>query len=219
MTTIKGAIFDVDGTLLDSMAIWQKIEANYLIRQGATPRPGLEEDLRSLSLIEAAKYFQVEYGIKKSIEEIDTEKSGMMEDFYYNEAPLKAGVASVLEALHSRGVKMCVATATDRFLIEPALRRCGILKYFGRIFTCSEEETSKSRPDIFIRAAGFLGTNISETLVVEDALYAIKSAKKAGFPVAAVYDESADDQQDIIKRLADYYYISIDEMLETLMSE
>ena len=141
----------------------------------------------------------------------------MLMDFYHNIAAPKAGAIRVMEAMRARGIKMCVATATDRPLAEPALRRCGMLKYIERIFTCGEENTSKTSPDIFLNAAAFLGTDAGETLVVEDALYAVRTAKNAGFPVVAVYDRSSDDLQDQIKSLCDYYFASLEEMPAVLL--
>ncbi|MDR0490878.1 MAG: HAD family phosphatase [Oscillospiraceae bacterium] len=211
MMGIRGAIFDVDGTLLDSMPIWDGVAADYLRSRGCLPSPGLNDELRKLGGHQIPQYFQREYGISETASEIHDAIGKLLEDFYYNTAPLKDGVAQVLESLQNKGVGMCVATATDRHLIEPALQRCGIIGYFGRIFTCSEEKTSKSSPDIYLRAADFLGTSISETLVFEDALYAIRSAKKAGFPIVAVYDKSADDQQDEIESLCDCYVKSLED--------
>ena len=216
MINFKGAIFDVDGTLLDSMPIWENIAADYLISRGVTPRPGLNDELVLLGGHEIPGYFQAEYGLSGSEEEIRDGLFKMLEEFYFHKAQPKVGVIAVLDTLRDRGVKMCVATATDKQLIEPALRRCGLLEYFARVFTCGEEETSKSSPDIFIRAAEFLGTGIRDTLVVEDALYAMKSAKRAGFYVAAVYDLSAHDKRDEIKELCDWYFITMEEMLEEL---
>ena len=216
ISKIKGIIFDADGTLLDSMPAWGNVEAEYLRSLGVEPRPDLREALRSLGGHEVANYFQTEYGVRKSAAEMSAGIYALMGVFYSNDVKLKSGAAPLLDKLRAMGMKMCVATATDRYLIEPALRRCGILEYFEKVFTCGDEQTSKSSPDIFIRAAAFLGTDISETLVVEDAMYAMRSAKGAGFPVAAVYDLSADNQQDAIKALCDYYYETLDGMLEDL---
>ena len=137
----------------------------------------------------------------------------MMLEFLLTEVQLKKGVPEVLEALKNRGIKMCIATATERRLVEPSLIRHDIAKYFERVFTCTEENTSKKYPDIYVRASEFLGTDIKDTLVVEDALYAMETAKKAGFVVAGVYDLVAKDQQKEIKSLCDYYWITMDEML------
>jgi len=214
MIDFKGAIFDADGTLLNSMPIWDNTAGKYLISQGITPRPTMKEDLVSMGGHELPNYFLTEYGLDKTYEEIRCGISKMLEDFYFNKAPIKDGVITLLDLLRGRGIKMCVATATDRNLMEPALKRLGLYKYFERIFTCSEEQTTKRSPDIFIRAAEFLGTPISQTLIFEDALYAIKSAKDAGFPVVAVYDLWADAHQEEIKSLCDYYYHSLADAIE-----
>ena len=209
----KGVVFDVDGTLLDSMPIWESVAADYLRTRGIMPKPKINEELFALGGHEIPAYFRAEYGLRETAEVINRGMYELLEEFYFFSAQLKEGVAVVLETLRKSGVKMCVATATDKCLIEPALKRCGILDYFGYIFTCGEEETSKHSPDIYIRAAAFLDNEIPDTLVVEDALYAMKSAKRAGFPVAAVYDRSARDKQDEIKKVCDYYFVSMDEML------
>jgi HAD superfamily hydrolase (TIGR01509 family) len=213
MLDCKAFVFDVDGTLLDSMPIWDSVAAEYLISNGVTPRPELDDELRSIGGNDHPRYFREEYGIAASEAEIERQLDAMIEGLYTNKAPLKVGVERFLSALHERGAVMCVATATKRRLVEPALRNRGILRYFERVFTCDEENTSKHEPDIFIHAADFLGTPVAETIVVEDALYAIKTAKNAGFKVAAVYDASADDQQDEIRRIADYYFASLAEPL------
>ena len=209
MRTFKGAIFDVDGTMLDSMHVWKNMENEFLLSLGLTPKPSFGDDIVVLSKSEILDYTQAEFGVRISSEEISKGVNKLLEEFYFHKAQLKEGVIPVLDMLYDSGVKMCVATATDRYLIEPALVRCGILGYFGKIFTCKEERTSKNKPDIFIRAAAYLGTEIKETLVFEDAVYAIKTAKKAGFPVAAVYDAAAAEHQDEIKQLCDYYYESL----------
>jgi len=213
MKNIKGVIFDLDGTLIDSMWMWGEVAIKYITSHGAVPRPGFIEALRSLNTVEEAQYYIDEYDIDLPLEEVIAGRDNMMFEFFSKEVKLKTGVLRILEALRERGIKMCVATATERRLVEPALRLHGITDYFERIFTCTEENTSKKNPDIFVRAAGFLDTEAGETLVVEDALYAMKTAKKAGFVVAGVYDKAAEDQQDSIKALCDYYWKNPGEML------
>ena len=201
---IRGAIFDVDGTLLDSMFIWDTIGEAYLRSIGYQPKENLNETFKNMSLHQAARYYQTEYGVTQSIDEIMDGVNAMLERYYRFEVSLKPGVAELLERLRQSGVKLCIATATDRHLVEAALDRCGVLSCFGEIFTCNEVGHGKDEPDIFEEALRFLGTEKAETVVFDDALYAVRTAKEAGFPVAAVYD-SHEKAQDQIRMLADVY--------------
>ena len=207
---IRGAIFDVDGTLLDSMFIWDTIGETYLRSIGYEPREKLNEVFKNMSLFQAARYYRTEYGVTQSIDEIMDGVNAMLERYYRFEVPLKPGVAELLERLRQDGVKLCIATATDRHLVEAALDRCGILSCFGEIFTCNEVGHGKDEPDIFEAALRFLGTEKSETVVFDDSLYAIRTAKETGFPVAAVYD-SHEKEQDKVRLLADIY-LKLEEM-------
>lgn len=201
---IRGAIFDVDGTLLASMFIWDTIGETYLRSIGYEPREKLNEVFKNMSLFQAARYYRTEYGVTLSIDEIMNGVNAMLERYYRFEVSLKPGVAELLAQLQASGVKLCIATATDRYLVEAALERCGVLSCFGAIFTCNEVGHGKDEPDIFEEALRFLGTEKAETVVFDDALYAVRTAKEAGFPVAAVYD-SHEKAQDQIRMLADVY--------------
>ena len=201
---IRGAIFDVDGTLLDSMFIWDTIGETYLRSIGYQPKENLNETFKNMSLHQAARYYQTEYGVTLSIDEIMDGVNAMLERYYRFEVPLKPGAAELLEWLRQDGVRLCIATATDRHLVEAGLDRCGVLSCFGEIFTCNEVGHGKDEPDIFEEALRFLGTEKAETVVFDDALYAVRTAKEAGFPVAAVYD-SHEKAQDQVQALADVY--------------
>lgn len=201
---ISGAIFDVDGTLLNSMSIWDTIGTDYLHSIGYTPRENLNEVFKNMSLFQAAEYYRKEYGVTLSIEEIMDGVNAMLEHYYRYEAPLKPGVEQLLARLRHIGVKLCIATATDRYLVEAALERCKVRSYFGEIFTCNEVGHGKDEPHIFEAALRFLGTEKAETVVFDDALYAIRAAKEAGFPIAAVYDTHEKAQAEV-RTLSDVY--------------
>ena len=210
---IRGAIFDVDGTLLDSMFIWDTIGEAYLRSIGYQPKENLNETFKNMSLHQAARYYQTEYGVTRSIDEIMDGVNAMLERYYRFEVPLKPGVAELLERLQQDGVKLCIATATDRHLVEAALDRCGVLSCFGEIFTCDEVGHGKDEPDIFEAALRFLGTRREETLVFDDALYAVRTAKEAGFPVAAVYDSHERSQAEVRAR-SDLYLEDLTQLVE-----
>ena len=201
---IQGAIFDVDGTLLDSMPIWDTLANDYLRSLRIEPRENLAEVFKTFSLSQSAKYYQDVYGVTLSEEEIIAGLNQVMEDFYRFQAPLKPGVKEFLHSLQESGVKLCIATATDRPLIEAALERCGVLSLFSRIFTCGEVGHSKNQPDIYRKAQEYLGTPKENTWVFEDAFHGANTAKKDGFPVAAVFDPS-ESQQAELKEVADIY--------------
>lgn len=186
---ISGAIFDFDGTLMDSMYVWENMASDYLLNRGVPPHAGLQEKFKTLSIYQAACYYRDEYGIADSPERITAEINAMVEKAYKYDVLPKAGVREFLQKLKLHGVKMCIATATDSHLIKAALSRCELSEYFGAIFTCTEIGKGKDEPDIYIAALEFMGTPKNETFVFEDAYFAVNTAKKAGFPVAGVYDK------------------------------
>jgi len=207
---IDGAIFDIDGTLLDSMPVWQTLGEDYLISRGIKPHENLKEKFKDMSLYEAALYYKSEYGIKDCTETIMAGVNALLADFYKYKAPPKEGAAGFLSELERRHVKMCVATATDAPLVNAALKRCGMLRFFSEIFTCTEVGSGKDKPCIFNAALSFLGTPKSGTWVFEDALYAVETAKAAGFNVAGIYDRFEKNAEAVIKK-SDVYIRSFKE--------
>ena len=199
---LKGAIWDLDGTLLDSMSAWDHVGENYLQRHGYKPEPNLNEVIASMSLHQAADYFIEHYGVKQTRTELIKEAVEIVDDFYRYEAKLKPHAAEFLALLHHSGLKMCIATATERSLVEAALKRCGVLHYFCQIFTCSSVGAGKDEPLIYREALKYLGTDRSNTMVFEDSLHALTTAKKDGFYVTAVYDDHEERQAEMIQ-LAD----------------
>ena len=199
---LKGAIWDLDGTLLDSMSAWDHVGENYLRSQGIEPEPDLDEAIAAMSLHQAADYFIEHYGVKQTHDELIKGAVAIVDDFYRYDAQLKPHVAELLAQLHQTGVKMCIATATERSLVEAALERCGVLQYFSEIFTCSSVGAGKDEPTIYREAMKFLGTDRSSTMVFEDSLHALTTAKNDGFYVTAVYDDHEENQEEMI-RLAD----------------
>lgn len=202
---IAGIIFDVDGTLLDSMSIWNHAGERYLRSLDIEAAPDLGNVLFPMSMKEGASYMKREYGLPFSITEIIKGVNDTIRSFYAFEAEPKEGVLEFLKELKCHHVKMTAATSTDRCVIEPALERMGILRKLEGIFTCSEIGVGKESPDIYEAARLYMGTDISSTWVVEDALYALKTARSAGFGTIGVYDASSQSQQEEIRLEADIY--------------
>ena len=207
---LTGAIFDFDGTLLDSMFIWDTIGEDYLRTLGKEPHEDLKETFMTLTLEEAAEYYREHYKVTLSVTEIVDSINAMVEGIYRTKVTLKPGVMAYLRLLKERGVKMCVATVTDRYLVEDTLERLGILHYFSEIFTCAEVGYGKDKPIIYQKALEHLGTAKEETFVFEDSLFALETAKIDGFPTVGVYDMH-ESRQEEMKRLANCYVRSFEE--------
>ena len=216
---LQSAIFDMDGTLLDSMPMWQELGVSLLGRFGVEADAELQERLKPMTLRQGAAYCRETYHLEPTVEELVALLEQRVDHFYHNEVQAKPGVARFLSLLKMEGVWMYVATATDRHLAEAALRHAGIDGYFRGLVTSAEVGSGKENPEIFERAMRRLRSNKKDTVVFEDSLHAIRTAKAAGFRVAGVYDASSEAQQEEIRSLADYYIRSYDEMLETTALE
>ena len=202
---IRGVIFDVDGVLLNSMPVWENLGEIYLERLGIEAEKGLGETLFAMSLEEGADYLIENYGLKQTPGEIIAGLNREVQDFYGRKVPLKEGVRGYLQEFRDRKIPMAIATSGDRANAEAALKRLKVLSYFRAVFTCSEIGSSKSQPDIYYAAALQLDTDPSDTWVFEDALHAIRTAKKAGFRTAGVYDRASGRDLAQIRDTADIY--------------
>ena len=214
---IKGAIFDIDGVLLDSMGIWDDLGARYLRSLDKIPEEGLNKILFSMSMEQGAEYLNEHYGLNKSVKETVDGIGKMLEDYYFYEVLLKPGAKEILEFLKSKSIKMAAATSSPRTHIEKALSRNGLLGYIDKIYTTSEVGVSKHSPDIYNLAADYLKTKSEETLVFEDSLYALKTAKEAGYVTVGVYDEKGESNQAELENQADLYLKKLDDFI--VMSE
>lgn len=213
---IKGAIFDFDGTLVDSMFIWDTIGEEYLRSLGKEPHEDFKETFMTLTLEEAAVYYREHYGVTLSVKEIVDGVNAMVEQTYRTKVTLKPGIPEYLAWLKENGVRLCVATVTDRYLVEETLDRLGVRHYFSEIFTCAEVGFGKDKPVIYQKALEHLETEKRDTYVFEDMLFALNTAKTDGFPTVGVYDRH-EAHQDDLKELADYYIFDFtDPILKTI---
>ncbi len=199
---IRAAVFDLDGTLLDSMFVWRRFATNYLLYRGITPPVHLERDIATLPLGEAVLYLKDTFGLCESAEELRAGIDLVVAEQYKRVEP-KPHARELLALLKSRGIPIALATMTDRALFTPVLERLGMLHYFSHTFTCSEVGARKDRPVIYERALAALGTAKEETAVFEDALYAVKCAKEAGFFTVAVRDTRNEERWEEASRIAD----------------
>ena len=204
MDSIKGFILDMDGTLIDSMPIWDVLGERYLSLKGIEAEKGLGKLLYPMSLEESSHYLKTHYGLMESEADIRAGFMDIVKHFYYDEVKEKEGALAFVSSCKERG-DIVVATTSPMDYAQAALSRLGILPYISRIFTCSELQTTKKEPFIYERAAEFLGLSAGECLVAEDMLHALLVAKSAGFMTLGVYDASADKDQESLIKEADFY--------------
>lgn len=214
---IKGIIFDIDGVILDSMMIWNDLGARYLKTLGVEPEDGLGDILFSMSMEQGAEYLKNHYCLELSMEEILTGIQDMLRDFYYNEVLMKPGADRLMQFLKEKGIRMTAATSSPRGHVERALERNGLLTYLDRIFTTGEMGISKHSPDIYNMAAEFMGFSPYEVLVLEDSLYALKTASDARFRTVGVYDRDGEPDQEGVKATGDMYIMGLGELIERWM--
>ncbi len=210
---ISGAIFDMDGTLLNSTEMWEGAAARYITSLRKTPEANLGSKTKAMTLSELCAYLKAEYRIATTEEKIAKGFNTILREDYLASVDIKEYVPILLEKYKQKGIAMCVATSTDKAIADEILARLGIRDYFKCIVTCEEAGGSKEGPEVFERAHKMLGTAKDETVVLEDGVLAIRGAKEAGFYVVAVEDESEKENIDEIRNLADRYIESFEELL------
>ena len=198
---ITGAIFDMDGTLLNSMDYWAIIPTEYLESKGLTPKPDTNRWFTDKGMKAWYEYQNIPY----PFEEVSNDIYHLMQKYYDNNIVLKEGVYDMLLRLKSANVKMVLATATDRHVVEGVFERLKIKDFFSAIFTSKEVGKGKQFPLIFEKALEFLGTDKETTYVFEDAIHAIKTCHNNGFKIVGVYDKNVFAPKEDIIALCDYY--------------
>lgn len=202
---MKAVIFDVDGTLFDSMPFWDDAGKLFLESVGIYAKEDLSHTLLSMTMKEGAEYLIKNYVPQMTIAEVLQGIIDVMNDAYRNKISLKKGAAQLLKRLKENNIPVVIATATDRTLLEAALNRLEIFDFIDKIFTCSECNTTKSVPDIYLNACDWLDTSPEETVVFEDTLQAISTVSASNFITVAVKDESSIHHQVQIKEKADLF--------------
>lgn len=198
------AIFDMDGTLVDSMVYWKNLAKEYLVLKGITHIPDMIlEKIKPMTMIESATLFIEKFGLHGTPESVVKEMNTLMDAHYYKDIPLKKGIKEYLNKLYNSGITMCVASATADSLVEACLTRLGIFEYFSFLLSCETIGVGKSKPNIYYEAAKRLDAEPSDIAVYEDALYAAETAKKAGFYVVGVFDENAKKNFASLKEVSD----------------
>ncbi|MGL4343872.1 MAG: HAD family hydrolase [Cellulosilyticaceae bacterium] len=217
-------IFDLDGTLLDSMGVWKDLGSDFLKSQGIEPPIGLRDVIKTMTMKESAVYFRETLGVDMTDTQIIEAVNQQIIDQYTHHIPLKAYVREYIEELAHKGVRMCILTASERSYVEAALQRLGILDTFAFVMTCTELGLNKSNPEIYRLAARQLiglakdtPVDMGQVAIFEDALHAARTAKQAGAYVVGVYDLSAEGDTLAIQEVCDCYIRTFEEIKATLI--
>ena len=205
LKNIKAVIFDLDGSLVDSMWIWRDIDIEYLGRFGIELPKELQTEIEGKSFSETAVYFKERFNIPDSLEQMKEDWNRMAWDKYMNEVMLKPGADVFLHHCLEKGIKLGIATSNSRQLVEAVAKARGFGQDFDCIMTACEVEKGKPSPDIYLAVADKLGVKPADCLVFEDITPGIMAGKNAGMRVCAVEDDYSMHQIEEKKALADYY--------------
>ena len=208
----KAVIFDLDGTLVDSMWMWKAIDIEYLGKYGIELPPTLQKDIEGMSFSETAVYFKETFQIPDSLETIKADWNKMAYEKYTKEVDFKKGAIEFLKCCIEKGIKLGIATSNSRELVDATIEALGAKKYFDCIMTSCEVAKGKPAPDIYLAVAKKLGVQPEECLVFEDIEMGILAGKNAGMEVCAIEDEFSMNQIEIKKQLADYYIVDYTEI-------
>lgn len=210
----KAVLFDLDGTLVDSMWMWKDIDMEYLGKYGITLPPELQEYIEGMSFSEVSAYFKETFKIKESLEEIKSEWVSMAKYKYTHEVPLKPGALRFLKHLKEQGIPMGIATSNSRDLLDAVLESLEIAPYFDCCMTSCEAGAGKPAPDIYLKVAELLKTEPKDCLIFEDTPAGILAGNRAGIPVCAMADENSAGRKEQILQMADYYAETFDQVLD-----
>lgn len=206
LTGKKAVIFDMDGSLVDSMWIWTEVDRIYMKKYNLTEPETFHKDIEGKSYTETAQYFVDTFEtLGQTLEQVMQEWRDMTTELYATRVFPKPGVVEFLTEMRRRGIRMGIATSNDREIAEAALQARGLDVYFDSVCTSSEVSTGKPAPDVYLKVAGDLNVLPEECLVFEDIPNGILAGKNAGMEVCAVADEFSASDEAEKKRLADYF--------------
>lgn len=210
----EAVIFDLDGTVVDSMWMWKAIDIEYLARYGHDCPSSLQREIEGMSFSETAAYFKEYFHLPDTLEEIKQAWVEMSIEKYRHEVPLKKGAARFLQYLKNAGIKMGIATSNGREMVDAVMESLQLTTYFEVIKTACEVPAGKPAPDIYLAVASHLNTIPERCMVFEDVPAGIQAGKAAGMTVCAIEDDFSIPMREEKRRLADFYIDNYDELLD-----
>lgn len=214
MGDYKAFLFDMDGTLIDSMWMWKSIDIEYLGRFGIALPENLQKEIEGMNLHQSAIYFKERFGIQDSLEQMEEEWVSMAWEKYTTQVPLKPGAYEFLKKAHAAGIHMGICSSNSRALVEQVLRVLKVYDFFDVIVTGSDVEHGKPAPDIYLKAATSLGVEPKRCLVFEDIIPGIRAGHNAGMKVCGVDDNYSVTDETEKKEQADFYITDFTEGTE-----
>lgn len=213
LKNIKACLFDLDGTLLNSMHIWKDIDIAFLKRFGHELPPNLQKEIEGMAFVETAQYFKQRFQLPISVEEIMNSWNEMAFQKYSEEINFKDGAFAFIKKLKENGMRTAICTSNSRELVNAVGGHLGFLPYFDTIITSCEVGAGKPAPDIYLEAARRVDVKPEHCLVFEDIVVGLTAGKRAGMRLCAVEDEYSIDQREAKKAMSDYYIESYLELL------
>ncbi len=213
MKEFKGAIFDLDGTILDSMWVWEQVDVNFLGNRGISVPKDYAKEISAMNIITAAEYTIARFGLPETAEQVAAEWYDMAMKEYSEDVQLKAGAREYMAYLKAKDVKLAVATSSPRELFLPCLENNEIFEFFDTIVTTMEVERGKDFPDVYEEAARRISLKPSECMVFEDILKGIKAAKRGGFYVVALEEDHAIEDREEIRQVSHKYIRDFEELM------
>lgn len=212
LTNINAVLFDMDGTLIDSMGMWREIDVEYLSRHGFELPADLQKSIAGMSFIQTAEYFKERFQLEESLEEIMATWNAMAYDKYATEVFLKPGAFLFLKELKEKGIKTAICTSNSKTLTDVVLNAQKITDYIDIVLTSKEVPNGKPAPDIYETASRILQVSPNECLVFEDVYMGVLAGKNAGMKVCVVADNHCLDAEADLRANADYYITDYDQI-------